>query len=222
MNLLTKNTLTNNYIILAITIFFAYIGSMFSSVATIAVLPAFLQIILFFGIFYLLSYFINKTQHNQPLLSFSLLNILTAFLGFTTGPLIQYTLSLPDNMGTNIIAISFGLTLVILILMSIIAYFNKDKRLSVLQNITTIGFAVAGISMILSWFVAIDGFSLIVSGIFVIVSSLSLVIQTQNIMNRNETETAIQSPIGNVLIMFTNLYNIFTGLLRIILSYSDD
>ena len=41
MNLLTKNTLTNNYIILAITIFFAYIGSMFSSVATIAVFPAF-------------------------------------------------------------------------------------------------------------------------------------------------------------------------------------
>lgn len=222
MNLLTKNTLTNNYIILAITIFFAYIGSMFSSIATIAVLPAFLQIILFFGIFYLLSYFINKTQHNQPLLSFSLLNILTAFLGFTTGPLIQYALSLPDNMGTNIIAISFGLTLVILILMSIIAYFNKDKRLSVLQNITTIGFAVAGISMILSWFVAIDGFSLVVSGIFVVVSSLSLVIQTQNIMNRNEAETASQSPIGNVLIMFTNIYNIFTGLLRIILSYSDD
>lgn len=222
MNLLTKNTLTNNYIILAITIFFAYVGSMFSSVATIASLPVFMQIILFFGIFYLLSYFINKTQHNQPLLSFSLLNILTAFLGFTTGPLIQYALSLTDNMGMNIIAISFGLTLVILILMSIIAYFNKDKRLSVLQNITTIGFAVAGISMILSWFVAIDGFSLVVSGIFVVVSSLSLVIQTQNIMNRNEAETASQSPIGNVLIMFTNIYNIFTGLLRIILSYSDD
>lgn len=222
MNLLTKNTLTNNYIILAITIFFAYVGSMFSSVATIAVFPAFVQIILFFGIFYLLSYFINKTQHNQPLLSFSLLNILTAFLGFTTGPLIQYALSLPDNMGMNIIAISFGLTLIILIFMSIIAYFNKDKRLSVLQNITTIGFAVASISMILSWFVAIDGFSLVVSGIFVVVSSLSLVIQAQNIMNRNETETASQSPIGNVLIMFTNIYNIFTGLLRIILSYSDD
>lgn len=222
MNLLTKNTLTNNYIILAITIFFAYVGSMFSSVATIAVFPAFVQIILFFGIFYLLSYFINKTQHNQPLLSFSLLNILTAFLGFTTGPLIQYALSLPDNMGMNIIAISFGLTLIILILMSIIAYFNKDKRLSVLQNITTIGFAVASISMILSWFVAIDGFSLVVSDIFVVVSSLSLVIQAQNIMNRNETETASQSPIGNVLIMFTNIYNIFTGLLRIILSYSDD
>lgn len=222
MNLLTKNTLTNNYIILAITIFFAYVGSMFSSVATIAVFPVFVQIILFFGIFYLLSYFINKTQHNQPLLSFSLLNILTAFLGFTTGPLIQYALSLPDNMGMNIIAISFGLTLIILILMSIIAYFNKDKRLSVLQNITTIGFAVASISMILSWFVAIDGFSLVVSGIFVVVSSLSLVIQAQNIMNRNETETSSQSPIGNVLIMFTNIYNIFTGLLRIILSYSDD
>lgn len=222
MNLLTKNTLTNNYIILAITIFFAYVRSMFSSVATIAYLSAFVQIILFFGIFYLLSYFINKTQHNQPLLSFSLLNILTAFLGFTTGPLIQYALSLPDNMGINIIAISFGLTLVILILMSIIAYFNKDKRLSVLQNITMIGFAVAGISMILSWFVAIDGFSLIVSGIFVIVSSLSLVIQTQNIMSKSKNETESQSPIGNVLIMFTNIYNIFTGLLRIILSYSDD
>ena len=222
MNLLTKNTLTNNYIILAITIFFAYIGSMFSSVTTIAVLPAFVQIILFFGIFYLLSYFINKTQHNQPLLSFSLLNILTAFLGFTTGPLIQYALSLPDNMGINIIVISFGLTLVILILMSIIAYFNKDKHLSVLQNITTIGFAVAGISMILSWFVAIDGFLLVVSGIFVVVSSLSLIIQTQNIMSKSKSEAESPSPIGNVLIMFTNLYNIFTGLLRIILSYSDD
>ena len=145
---------------------------------------------------------------------------MTAFLGFTTGPLIQYALSLPDNMGINIIAISFGFTLVILILMSIIAYFNKDKQLSVLQNITTIGFAVAGISMILSWFVAIDGFSLVVSGIFFVVSSLSLVIQTQNIMSKSEPKS--QSPIGNVLIMFTNLYNIFTGLLRIILSYSDD
>ena len=74
--------------------------------------------------------------------------------------------------------------------------------------------------MILSWFVAIDGFSLVVSGIFVVVSSLSLVIQTQNIMSKSEPKS--QSPIGNVLIMFTNLYNIFTGLLRIILSYSDD
>ena len=76
---------------------------------------------------------------------------------------------------------------------------------------------VAFIAMIANLFLSIPALSLTVSALFVIVSSVLIMWQVRVIIEGGE-----DSHISAALTLFVAIYNIFTGLLRLLLAFAGE
>jgi modulator of FtsH protease len=137
---------------------------------------------------------------------------LTGFLGYTLGPLISYYLA---TSGSQIILTALGGTALIFFACSSYVLVTK-KELSFMGGFLMTGIIVAFIAAIANIFLQIQGLSLAISCIFLLISSGIIMWQTSAIIHGGE-----RSYISATVTLYVMLFNIFTSLLHL-LGMSED
>jgi|APSaa5957512535_1039671.scaffolds.fasta_scaffold07499_12 modulator of FtsH protease len=205
----TKNlVLSNTYKLLSGTLIFsavtAYLSLAFNA-------PS-------FGLWILLPYIallygIEKTKHSTT--GIYLTFALTGLLGFTLGPMLNMVLSI--NGGSGIVINALGGTGFIFLMASQIGMRSK-RDFSSLKNFMMVGILVAFVASILNYlFFSSPVGALVISAIFIVVSSGFIMTTTNDIINGGETNY-----ITATVTLYVMLYNIFVSLLHILTAFSGD
>ena len=167
---------------------------------------------IFFAFFYGMSFLIEKNRYSN--VGAALLMVLTFGLGFTLGPILNYSLALSN--GIELIGIAAVMTAAVFLSMAAMAK-SPTFQTNSIARFVTVGFVVAFIAMIANLFLSIPALSLTVSALFVIVSSVLIMWQVRVIIEGGE-----DSHISAALTLFVAIYNIFTGLLRLLLAFAGE
>ena len=167
---------------------------------------------IFFAFFYGMCFLIEKNRYSN--VGAALLMVLTFGLGFTLGPILNYSLALSN--GIQLIGIAAVMTAAVFLSMAAMAK-SPTFQTNSIARFVTVGFVVAFIAMIANLFLSIPALSLTVSALFVIVSSVLIMWQVRVIIEGGE-----DSHISAALTLFVAIYNIFTGLLRLLLAFAGE
>ena len=139
---------------------------------------------------------------------------ITGWLGFTTGPIISLYASVPGGM--EIVTTALGATAVVFIAMSAVALFSK-RDFSFMGNFLLVGVLVAFLGGIGALLFQISMLALVVSTMFVFLSSLLILWQTSRIVHGGETNY-----IAATVLLFVSIYNLFMSLLHLLTALSGD
>jgi modulator of FtsH protease len=200
-----SKVLRNTYALLGMTLTFA---ALMAGVAMAVNAP-------YMGLWMLLPYLVcvwmvEKTKNSTAGLFWVF--ALTGWLGFTSGPIINYYIGL-SGMEPVLLALG-GTALIFFALSGYILVTRKD--MSFITGFLMTGLLVAFIAAIANAFLQIQGLGLAVSSIFLVLSSLLIMWQTSRIIHGGETNY-----ISATVTLFVGLYNIFMILLSF-LGGSDD
>ncbi|WP_111640822.1 Bax inhibitor-1/YccA family protein [Marinimicrobium alkaliphilum] len=204
--LAVSRVLRNTYMLLAMTLAFSAV----TAGAAMAMNVGFL------GLWMLLPYFVclfmvEKTKNSTAGLFWVF--ALTGWLGFSIGPMINYVAA---NAGYEPIIMALGGTALIFFAMSGYVLTTR-KDLSFMGGFLTIGILVAFIAAIANYFFQIQGMSLAISSMFLLLGSAIIAWQTSAIIHGGE-----RNYISATVTLFVMLYNIFSSLLHLIMSFSRD
>ena len=212
-----KNTvLQKTYRLLGLSFIPAIAGAFFSAKTGFNIFSMFgsswIALAAFFGFFYGMTFLIEKNRYSN--VGAALLMVLTFGLGFTLGPILNYSLALSN--GIELIGIAAVMTAAVFLSMAAMAK-SPTFQTNSIARFVTVGFVVAFIAMIANLFLSIPALSLTVSALFVIVSSVLIMWQVRVIIEGGE-----DSHISAALTLFVAIYNIFTGLLRLLLAFAGE
>jgi modulator of FtsH protease len=205
----TNKVLRNTYLLLGATLAFS---ALMAGVSMALNLPYFglFTILIYFGLLYA----VTKTQNSSwgILWTFAL----TGFLGLTLGPILNMYLTMLPN-GGQIVLTSLGTTAVAFLGLS--AYAVTSKRdFSFMGGFLAIGAIGAFVLGIVAMIFHLSTLSLVVSGMFLIVSGGLMLYQTSAIVNGGETNY-----ISATVTLYVSIYNMFLSLLHILgVASSDD
>jgi len=206
-SLIENKVLSQTYQLLSITIAFAGIMA-FASMHVSFVLNPIVMLISYFGLLFL----INKNQNNSSGIFFTF--ALTGLLGFTLGPLLNYTISMGNSsaIGTSMLG-----TGAILFLAAQIGK-NKEKDFSSLGVFASIGLLIAFVVSLVNFFVfQASLLSIGISVVFLFLSSAIIVWQINNIVRGGETNYVLAT-----VTLFVSIFNIFSSLLHILGFFGND
>jgi modulator of FtsH protease len=137
---------------------------------------------------------------------------LTGWMGFTLGPIISYYLA---TSGSETILTALGGTALIFFACSGYVLITR-KELSFMSGFLMTGIIVAFVAAIANAFLQIQGLSLALSCVFLILSSGIIMWQTSAIIHGGE-----RNYISATVTLFVMLFNIFTSLLHLLGLSSD-
>jgi modulator of FtsH protease len=206
--LTTNKVLRNTYLLLGATLAFS---AAMAGVAMALNLP-------YFGLFTLLGYFgllfaVHKTQNSGWGLVWTF--ALTGFMGLTLGPILSMYLKFLPN-GSQVIMLALGTTAAAFLGLS--AYAVKSERdFSFMGGFLCVGAIGAFVLGLVAYFFHLPTLSLVVSGLFLIVSSGIILLQTSEIVRGGETNYILATVTLNV-----SIYNMFLSLLQLLGAASDD
>ena len=132
---------------------------------------------------------------------------LTGWMGFTLGPIINFYLS---TSGPQLILTALGGTALIFFACSSYVLVTK-KELSFMGGFLMTGMIIAFIAAIANVFLQIQGLSLVLSCIFLLIASGVIMWQTSAIIHGGE-----RNYISATVTLYLMLYNIFVSLLHLI------
>ena len=206
--LATNKVLRNTYMLLGATLLFS---AAMAGVSMALNLPTFglLTILVYFGLLYA----VTRTQNSGwgILWTFAL----TGFLGLTLGPILNlYIKALPH--GGQIIMTALGTTAVSFLGLSAYAIMSK-RDFSFMGGFLAIGAIGAFVLGLVAFFFHLPTLSLVVSGLFLIVSGGLMLYQTSEIVRGGETNY-----ISATVTLYVSIYNMFLSLLHILGVASDD
>ena len=200
--LATNKVLRNTYLLLGATLLFS---ALTAGIAMALNVP-------FMGLWMLLPYIglmyaVHKTQDSAWGVFWVF--ALTGFLGLTLGPILNaYLHSLPN--GSQIVVTALGTTAAAFLGLS--AYAVKSGRdFSFMGGFLTIGAIGAFVLGIVAVLFHLSTLSLVVSGLFLIVSGGIILWQTGEIINGGETNY-----IRATVTLYVQIYNMFLSLLRLL------
>ncbi len=201
--LATNKVLRNTYLLLGIA--FAFSGLM----AYLGVIhqAKHVHILLWLGITYGLIFAINAFRNNA--IGILLVLAFTGFLGWSIAPMLQFYLAKFSNGGQLIATALAGTGIIFFVLSSYALVTRKD--FSYLAGFLLVGFTVAIIAMVMSFFFHFPALYIAISCIFLVVSSVSILYQTSAIIHGGETNYIMATTS-----IFISLYNIFVSLLQIL------
>jgi modulator of FtsH protease len=200
--LTTNKVLRNTYLLLGATLAFS---ALMAGVSMALNLPPFglITLLVYFGLLFA----VTKTQNSAwgILWTFAL----TGFLGLTLGPILNlYIAALPN--GSQIVMTALGTTAVAFIGLS--AYATKSGRdFSFMGGFLAIGAIGAFVLGLIAFFFQLPTLSLVVSGLFLIVSGGLMLYQTSAIVNGGETNY-----ISATVTLYVSIYNMFLSLLHLL------
>jgi modulator of FtsH protease len=192
--------LRNTYTLLAMTLAFS---ALMSGVAMAINAP-------FMGLWMLLPYIgclwmVEKNKNSTAGLFWVF--ALTGWMGFTLGPIINAYLTMS---GSETVMTALGGTALIFFATSGYVLVTK-KELSFMSGFLMTGILVAFVAAIANYFLQIQGLSLALSCIFLLLSSGIIMWQTSAIIHGGE-----QNYISATVTLYVMLYNVFTSLLSLI------
>jgi modulator of FtsH protease len=136
----------------------------------------------------------------------------TFLLGFLLGPILQHAANLSN--GGQLVGLAAGSTGLIFLTMAAIGATTK-KDFGYMGKFLTIGMIVAFIAIVANLFFQLPAFSIAISSIFVLISSGFIMYEVNQIVRGGETNYVMAT-----LSLFISIYNIFTSLLHILMSFS--
>ena len=197
----TNKVLRNTYMLLGITLAFAALMAGVSMAMGAPYLGPIVTLVGFFGLIFA----VHKTADSALGLLFTFL--LTGFMGFTIGPIINAYLSLAN--GASLVTSALGTTAAAFIGLSAFALITR-KDFSFLSGFLVVGFFVLMGAVVLSLFFDLSAFSLAISCAFVLFAGAAILWQTSAIIHGGETNY-----IRATVSLFASFYNLFLSLLHI-------
>lgn len=199
-----SRVLKNTYALLAVALAVATAASWVAMRADVPLINPWLTIIGYFALMFLTSKLRNSSWGVLSLL------VTTAWLGYTTGPIVSIYAQMPGGMQT--VSLALGGTTGIFFVMSGIALVTK-KDFSFMTQFLMVGLLVAFLAGLASLLFSIPALSLAVSAMFVLLSSMVILWETSRIVHGGETNYIMAT-----LTLFVHLYNIFLSLLNLLSS----
>ena len=196
-----NKVLRNTYMLLGMTLAFSALMAGVSMAMGAPYLGPIVTLVGFFGLIFA----VHKTAHSSLGLLFVFL--LTGFMGFTIGPIINAYLSLAN--GPSLVTSALGTTAAAFVGLSAFAVITR-KDFSFLSGFLVVGFFVLMGAVVLSLFFDLSAFSVAISCAFVLFASAAILWQTGAIIHGGETNYIIAT-----VTLFASFYNLFVSLLHI-------
>ena len=196
-----NKVLRNTYMLLGMTLAFSALMAGMSMAMGAPYLGPIVTLAGFFGLIFA----VHKTADSSLGLLFVFL--LTGFMGFTIGPIINAYLSLAN--GPSLVTSALGTTAAAFVGLSAFAVFTR-KDFSFLSGFLVVGFFVLMGAVVLSLFFDLSAFSVAISCAFVLFASAAILWQTSAIIHGGETNYIIAT-----VTLFASFYNLFVSLLHI-------
>lgn len=165
-----------------------------------------------FAFFYGMCFLIEKNRYNQT--GVVLLMVFTFGMGVLLGPLLAYSGMFAN--GAKLVGVAAAMTAGIFFTMSALAR-RGNFNTNALGRFLAMGGIVLMIAVVANLFLQMPVLSLTISGVFVVFSSLMIMWQIRNVLEDGE-----DSHISAALTIYISLYNLFTSLLRLLLSFAGE
>ncbi|MGF1747769.1 MULTISPECIES: Bax inhibitor-1/YccA family protein [Vibrio] len=203
----TNKVLRNTYALLSMTLLWSAVVAGVSMAMGLPRPGIIITLVGFYGLLFLT----EKNRNNSMGLVFTFL--FTGFMGYTIGPLLNMYLG--AGMGDVIVTALGGTALSFL---AASAYALTTKRdLSMLGGLMLSLFVVLIVGMIASIFIQSTIMHLALSSLFIVFSTMAILMTTQGIIRGGETNY-----ISATVTLFVSIYNIFISLLSILGIMNDD
>ena len=209
----TQNkVLRNTYMMLGLTMIPTVIGAFVGMSIDFSVVA--LHPFMAFGAFMLVTMGMQMgiTANRNNSMGIVLLFAYTFLLGLMLGPILQHAVHL--NNGGQLVGLAAGSTGLIFLTMAAIGTTTK-KDFSYMGKFLSIGVMVAFIAIIANMFFHVPALSVAISSVFVLISSGFIMYEVNQIVRGGETNYVMAT-----LSLFISIYNIFTSLLNILMSFS--
>ncbi len=206
--LATNKVIRNTYILLSMTLLFSAATAGISMKLNLPHPGFIITLVGYFGLLFL------TTKFRDSSLGIVFVFALTGFMGFTLGPILNMYLGLPN--GTELVMNALGATAITFVGLSFYALSSR-KDFSFLGGFIMVGVIVAFLAGIGAYFLEMQGLSLIVSAMFVILMSAMILWQTSQIINGGETNYIMAT-----VTLYVAIYNLFTSLLHLMGVLNDE
>ena len=200
--------LRNTYMLLGMTLAFSALMAGVSMALGAPYLGPIVTLVGFFG----LVFAVHKTAESSLGLLFTFL--LTGFMGFTLGPILNAYLSLAN--GPGLVVSALGTTAAAFVGLSAFAVVTR-KDFSFLSGFLVVVFFVLMGAVVLGLFFDLSAFSVAISCGFVLFASAAILWQTSAIIHGGETNY-----VRATVSLFVSFYNLFISLLHIFGVMSDE
>jgi len=200
--LATNKVIRNTYMLLSMTLVFAAVVAGISVALRLPHPGIILTLVGFFGLLFGISKMRNSAM------AIPLVFVLTGFMGYTLGPVINRYLGMPN--GGEIVMQAMGATAVIFISLSAYALTTK-KDFSFMGGFLMVGILVAFVASLAAIFLEIPALSLAISAAFVLLMSGLILYETSNIIHGGETNYVMAT-----VSLFVSIFNLFTSLLHLL------
>ena len=210
----TNRVLRNTYALLAMTLLFSAATAGLSMLFNWPHPGLILTLVGYFGLLFLTARFRDSGWGVVCVFA------LTGFMGVTLGPIINAYLTYAAN-GPQLVATAFGLTGAIFLSLS--AYvLTTGKDFSFMGGMLMTGILVAflaGLGLVIAGMfgVAVSGFMLGISALFVLLMCGLILWQTSAIIHGGETNYIMAT-----VTLYVSLYNLFTSLLHLLTAFAGD
>lgn len=205
--LATNKVLRNTYILLSMTLLFSAMTAAVSSALNLPHPGVILTLVGYFGLLFL------TTKFRDSVAGIGFVFLLTGFMGYTLGPIINHYLSLSN--GGEVVMMAMGGTAAIFLALSIYAISTR-KDFSYMGGFLMVGILVAFLAGLGAIFFSMPALSLAVSAMFVLLMSGLILFQTSQIIHGGETNYIMAT-----VTLYVALFNLFTSLLHL-LGVADD
>ena len=206
--LATNKVLRNTYLLLAMTLLFSAVTAGVSAALNLPHPGVVLTLVGYFGLLFLTTKFRNSAA------GLLFVFMLTGFMGYTLGPIINVYLGLPN--GTDIVMMAMGGTAAIFLGLSLYALTSR-QNFSYMGSFLMVGILVAFLAGVAAIFFSMPALSLAVSAMFVLLMSGLILYQTSEIIHGGATNYIMAT-----VTLYVALFNLCTGLLHLLGFASDD
>jgi len=203
----TNKVLRNTYFLLSMTLLWSAVVAGLSMAMNLPRPGMIITLVGFYGLLFLT----EKNRNNSMGLVFTFL--FTGFMGYTIGPILN--LYIGAGMG-DVVLTALGGTALSFMAASVYALTTK-RDLSMLGGLMLSLFVVLVVGMIASIFIQSTIMHLAMSSLFIVFSTMAILMTTQGIIRGGETNY-----ISATVTLFVSIYNIFISLLSILGIMNDD
>ncbi len=207
MSAQAASVLRNTYMLLSMTLLFSG-ATAFFAMATNAPSLGLFTIVIYFGLLFGTSALRNSAW--GVLMVF----LLTGFLGYTLGPLLNAVLRFPQ--GPQVIATALTGTGVIFVGLSAYALTTK-KDFSFMGGFLAVGIMVAFLAGLANIFFQLPILSLAISGVMVLLMSCLILYQTSEIIHGGEDNYIMAT-----VTLYVSIYNLFVSLIQLLMAFSGE
>ena len=197
-----NRVLRNTYLLLALTLATSAVTAGIAMAVGAPALPWWATLAGFFGLLYVVHRLRDRAAGIGAVFA------LTAFMGYTLGPIMGYYLGTVN--GAQHVALAFGMTAAAFVGLSAIAVTTK-RDFSYLSRMVFVGMIVAIVAAIAAIVFELPALSLAVSAVVVMLMSGFILYETQQIVNGGETNYLLAT-VG----LYVSIFNLFTSLLHLI------